>query len=165
LLAASLNPSYHDRFAEGTSESEWERQAKSNATEASSHHLSIPSVPSVSESPRKMGRSRTDTMVFSEAVSIAEELAKESEVENKSVDEIDGTVIENTLGTPDTGPVLETTSPDAPQDDEASGHEPAAETESHSPLRTTTDVADASGLRPLPEPLTGLIFSFFITFS
>lgn len=68
LLAASVDPQ-HGRDRDG----QWSRMGETSEGRQASPG---PGALGRNESPRKIGRSRTDTMVFSEAVSVAEELAK-----------------------------------------------------------------------------------------
>ncbi|KAL0958184.1 hypothetical protein HGRIS_000347 [Hohenbuehelia grisea] len=90
LLAASVQPQHPREIqsqGEGPSQSLEQQpsgppglsasEGSSGWVDANSANASASS--SGSESPRKFGRSRTDTMVFSEATNVAEELAKTSD--------------------------------------------------------------------------------------
>ncbi|RDX54628.1 Mob1/phocein [Lentinus brumalis] len=70
LLAASLDP----RRNLGRDEHGWPSEAGLSRNRGTSPPG--PAGPQRNESPRKFGRNRTDTMVYSEAFSVAEELAK-----------------------------------------------------------------------------------------
>ncbi|KII92856.1 hypothetical protein PLICRDRAFT_37654, partial [Plicaturopsis crispa FD-325 SS-3] len=97
-----------------------------------------------SESPRKVGRNRTDTMVFSEAYSIAGELAKQDDSAPA-----EPAAIEDALGTSDTGAVIETSAPEAGPSSKFD-----ADTENVSTIYgEPSPPPDTTELRPLPEPV------------
>ncbi|EMD31873.1 hypothetical protein CERSUDRAFT_119153 [Gelatoporia subvermispora B] len=90
------------------------------------------------ESPRKLGRSRTDTMVFSEAVSVAEELSKADASEAEPVPP----------QAEETGSQVEISAGEAPDQPEASAAEalPAKPEDAHEPAEAPEaperDIAD-----------------------
>ncbi|KAF9457672.1 hypothetical protein BDZ94DRAFT_1227476 [Collybia nuda] len=82
LLAAAVDPSGQNSRNQSETRSEgsfpdpvWDRRGSVVGLERAKSH-SPPGLGSGSESPRKFGRNRTDTMVFSDVSAVAEDLAK-----------------------------------------------------------------------------------------
>lgn len=180
LLAASIDRQQQPQIQEPQPEQQRELEGENDAGEWSERAKSPPGLggasPARDQSPRRYGRNRTDTMVFSEAFNVAEDLAKgddqEGDGENRNasgdgdinragtgqdglhadvVESTDGTTAEAVLEAPNSESKPPQQEPSAPVTESASPPEEAASVQPSTQLSSSNENKDA------PEPPTQVI--------
>ncbi|KAM5533925.1 hypothetical protein V8D89_012465 [Ganoderma adspersum] len=159
LLGASLDP--HRNLSSGPGDDRpWnpsEEHARSGLGERGTNTSPAPPAQRRNESPRKFGRNRTDTMVYSEAFSVAEELAKgelsEVDIDREIAAERAAAAVEADVPT---SAVLvspaSTTPPTPPPQEIEPEEEPKAEEEEHEGPKEEDDSAHVEESSEVPEP-------------